>query len=210
MRSFVRFVGLALALACFTTPFAGCKKKSVQKEEPVSQNRVEPAAKRPPETDRGRKTIQLFQAYQKDVLGSMKAALAGGGTAAAIPVCKEVSATLADRFAELPSVKVRRVAVRNRNPDHVPDEFEAGIMKEWEEGLANGSQPIAISRDTEEGLRVMQPIVLRSRLCLRCHGEKRHMTPETLEMLQRLYPKDNATGFKVGELRGAFSAIWTK
>jgi hypothetical protein len=163
-----------------------------------------------PETDRGRQTIQIFQAYQKEVMGRLKAALADGGTTAAIPVCKVVSAQLADNFAELPNVKVRRVAVRNRNPAHTPDDFEAAILKEWEEGLAKGTQPIAISRTTDEGLRVMQPIMLASRLCLRCHGELRQMAPETVEMLKTLYPNDNATGFEMGQLRGAFSAIWTE
>jgi hypothetical protein len=210
MRSPLRLLAVSLTLVCLAAALPSCKKAPTSNEKDAEEKRSQPNVAPKPETDRGRQTIQIFKGYQKQVVGSLKAALVGGGTTAAIPVCKEVSDKLADSFAELPNVKVRRVAVRNRNPAHTPDSFEAGIFREWEEGLASGSQPVAISRETDEGLRVMQPIMLGSRLCLRCHGDLRQMAPETVEMLKRLYPDDNATGFELGQLRGAFSAIWTE
>jgi hypothetical protein len=42
-------------------------------------------------------------------------------------------------------------------------------------------------------------------VCLMCHGEQ---IQENLSAeLQRLYPNDQATGYKKGDIRGAFTAI---
>jgi hypothetical protein len=39
-------------------------------------------------------------------------------------------------------------------------------------------------------------------LCLTCHGEA--ISPEVAAKLSELYPDDRATGFREGDLRGAF------
>ena len=39
--------------------------------------------------------------------------------------------------------------------------------------------------------------------CLACHGSK--IAPEVSDKLKALYPKDQATGYKTGDIRGAFS-----
>jgi hypothetical protein len=43
-------------------------------------------------------------------------------------------------------------------------------------------------------------------LCLTCHGES--LAPELAAAIARDYPGDAATGFKSGELRGAFRVVW--
>ena len=40
-------------------------------------------------------------------------------------------------------------------------------------------------------------------VCLMCHGE--HIAPDVHEKIKSLYPKDLATGYERGELRGAFT-----
>ena len=46
-----------------------------------------------------------------------------------------------------------------------------------------------------------EPIVMQP-LCLVCHGEI--LQPEIAARIAELYPDDRATGFKEGDLRGAF------
>jgi hypothetical protein len=42
-------------------------------------------------------------------------------------------------------------------------------------------------------------------MCLNCHGEPdKDIKPENLALIRRLYPQDQATGFQLGELRGAW------
>ncbi len=45
--------------------------------------------------------------------------------------------------------------------------------------------------------------MLGNPLCLQCHGTpNQDIAPETLAAIQKLYPGDKATGFKLGDLRG--------
>jgi len=39
--------------------------------------------------------------------------------------------------------------------------------------------------------------------CLKCHGED--IDPKVAAKLDALYPQDNARGYKVGQVRGAFT-----
>lgn len=187
-----------------------CACNKAKESDPTEATKTPRKEVVPPETDPGRLTIQIFKSYQKEVVGLLKAALAGGGTAAAVEVCKGVSKQIIERFESLPGTKVRRVAMRHRNPAAAPDEFEKGVFAEWEAAKAAGQMPTAIARQTDDGFRVMQPIMLGARLCLRCHGTRRDMTQDTMDMIDRMYPEDNARDFKMGDVRGAFSAILAK
>ena len=42
-------------------------------------------------------------------------------------------------------------------------------------------------------------------LCLQCHGEA--IAPPVAEKISALYPDDKATGFREGDIRGAFVVI---
>jgi hypothetical protein len=53
--------------------------------------------------------------------------------------------------------------------------------------------------------RYMQAIVLQP-MCAMCHGDS--LAPEVRATIQENYPDDQATGFAVGELRGAFLIDW--
>jgi hypothetical protein len=43
-------------------------------------------------------------------------------------------------------------------------------------------------------------------LCLTCHGKT--LAPDLAAAIARNYPGDQATGFELGQLRGAFSVTW--
>ena len=49
----------------------------------------------------------------------------------------------------------------------------------------------------------MKAIPTAAEPCLTCHGSS--LQPELKAEILRLYPNDQATGFKPGELRGAFT-----
>jgi hypothetical protein len=41
------------------------------------------------------------------------------------------------------------------------------------------------------------------KICLECHGA--NLAPEVAARLDALYPEDRARGFKIGDIRGAFT-----
>jgi len=51
----------------------------------------------------------------------------------------------------------------------------------------------------------MRPIFIAAPVCLQCHGEPAKLAPGVAEALKELYPDDQATGYSLGDLRGAIS-----
>lgn len=53
-------------------------------------------------------------------------------------------------------------------------------------------------------LRYLKPLT-QGPLCMTCHGPKENIPSEVQGILKEKYPEDRATGFLVGDLRGAIS-----
>ena len=132
------------------------------------------------------------------------------GPAGALQQCSKIALGLAKQHEE-EGWRVRRVSVKYRNPADAPDEYEARVLDEFAALKAKGELQVDTEHAevvTEEGrryLRYMKPIVLGSPVCLSCHGGPDEISPEIKPELQRLYPQDKATGYRVADLRGAVS-----
>jgi hypothetical protein len=56
-----------------------------------------------------------------------------------------------------------------------------------------------------------QPIMVESALCLTCHGKPDNgLLKETNDFIKSKYPKDQATGYEIGDLRGMWSITFPK
>jgi hypothetical protein len=52
-------------------------------------------------------------------------------------------------------------------------------------------------------LRYLRPIVIANPVCLACHGRPEDLAPEVRARLEALYPRDEAAGYRLVDLRGA-------
>ena len=93
-----------------------------------------------------------------------------------------------------------------------PDAWELAQLQRFEERKAAGENPTAI--ETGEYVELNGKRVFRymkaiptGPICLNCHGGA--LTPDVSAKLKELYPDDKATGFKIGDLRGAFTVTLT-
>lgn len=162
------------------------------------------------ETDAGiakaRLAISELAASLKE---SLVKALDAGGPIAALPVCKSIAPEAAASASQTHGLTVRRTALRVRNPDNTPDDFERRVLEEFVSQTARGSDPEKlehveiVSDGSGRTLRFMKPIVMAEKPCAACHGKA--IAPEVLGTVKSLYPADAATGFAPGEIRGAFS-----
>jgi len=115
---------------------------------------------------------------------------------------------MAAKIGEQTGWSVRRVATRARNPVNLPDDDERGVLNAYETRLAVGQSFTALTT-TRLGARDGEPVVhYMSAIpviepCLACHGET--IAPDVAAAIRTHYPKDDAVGYKLGELRGAFS-----
>ncbi len=175
---------LSFALVLFLTAFAGAEDRR------VLQCRV------------------LARDFMTELKGELKTALRGGNTVKAISVCRKRAPELAARYSLTPGVRVGRTSERWRNPGNRPDSWEKEGLALLEkrrlqgETLAGMEYWQEVKVEGERSFRYLRAIPTGS-LCLRCHGEK--ISRKLKKGLQRIYPEDQAVGFRLGELRGAFT-----
>ncbi len=139
----------------------------------------------------------------------LTAVMSEQGPVAAVAVCADEAPTIAARLSDETGATVGRTALRVRNPANAPATWAADAMRTFADRLTRGDDPADIefsSATPDGGFRYMKPIVTAP-VCLTCHGM---LPPGALaDAIANTYPKDRATGFEPGDLRGAFVVEWS-
>ncbi len=147
---------------------------------------------------------QLAQA----MIGELKSAVAEKGLVEGMDICRQKVKSIAKPLLEGKNFTLRRVSLKNRNENNVPDGWEAEMLAAFETRKAAGEDPAKITAtkvSDENGVKTVRYLkaIPTQEMCLACHGE--HLTPALTEKIKTLYPNDKAVGFKIGDIRGAFS-----
>jgi hypothetical protein len=147
----------------------------------------------------------IAEAFAK-LSGALGEAIAKGGPASALSVCSEKAPQIAKEVGTAHGVTLRRATHKPRNPKNAADEVEQVALKAFMAAVAKKEAPKPQVITTADGSRAfLAPIMLGNPLCLQCHGTPaQDIAPETLAAIQKLYPDDKATGFKLGDLRGVW------
>lgn len=129
--------------------------------------------------------------------------LGKAGPVAALTVCNAEAGPLTSGVAGETGVTVGRSSLRLRNPDNAGPAW----VRTWLE--AQGERPAATAtpyRAVVDGkARIIKPIAVEG-ACLTCHGAPATLAPTVVAELGRRYPRDQATGYAEGDLRGALWA----
>lgn len=143
---------------------------------------------------------------------NLMAAMQRGGIVEALPYCSVKAIPLTEGISATKGVELRRLSHKPRNPLNRAEGKELEVLRAFEQSLTEGTalQPVVVA--DEEGRMVFRaPIVLNNPLCLNCHGEPgKDIKSEAQTLLEELYPEDQATGFKLGELRGMWRVRFSK
>ncbi|WP_026353152.1 Tll0287-like domain-containing protein [Solimonas variicoloris] len=149
--------------------------------------------------------------FQQTLGARLQAAMADGGPVNAVRVCRDEAPAIAARLSRESGWQVRRIGTRVRNPlTGVADAWEQTQLADFDRRLAAHAAPDALTTYAEldepagRYQRYMKAIVVAP-LCLTCHGEVDTQPPALRAALQADYPYDAAVGYRLGELRGAFS-----
>lgn len=138
---------------------------------------------------------------------ALRSAMQEGGPVAGIEVCKIRAPEIAGDVSG-PRTEVGRTSLKVRNPDNAPDAWERRVLEDFEQRLEAGEAPadieaFAVRRDGQRRYGHWMKAIPTQGLCTACHGT--NIAPEVAEAIDAAYPDDQARGFQVGELRGAFS-----
>jgi hypothetical protein len=131
------------------------------------------------------------------------------GPDGAIGVCTTIAPAVASDLSRKHGVKVSRVSLRTRNPVlGTPDAWEQSVLADFDRRAAAGEKPDAIefgevvTEPAGRSWRYMKALPVMQ-LCTNCHGPADALAPAVKARLQAEYPHDKATGYGVGQLRGA-------
>ncbi len=155
--------------------------------------------------DASRDVVKVFG---KTLKSHLQQAMQQGGPVAAIEVCHEKAPEIARQLSQKTGWDIHRTSLKPRRQP--PDEWERQVLEEFEKRKAAG-EPVKklefhqiVEKDGKPVFRYMKAIETQP-VCLVCHGK--NVAPVVAEKIRQLYPNDQATGFDVGDIRGAFSVI---
>ncbi|MDY6944259.1 MAG: DUF3365 domain-containing protein [Pseudomonadota bacterium] len=156
-------------------------------------------------------------ATDREIASQLAAGLKGALTQAlqvspqsAIAVCNERAPEIAAKLSATHDVQVGRTALRVRNESNRPTAWQEDVLNDFQRRAAAG-EPLAsmeysatVARHGVTEHRYMKAIVTEA-LCVTCHGQQ--LAPGLQQAIAAKYPSDAATGFSVGDLRGAVYVV---
>lgn len=151
---------------------------------------------------------QLATALQQELGTRLTAAIASGGPVSAIGVCNVEAPGIAERLSAGAGARVGRTSLRVRNPTNAPDDAARTTLQSFETAWRQspGKPPEVFDVAADGSARYMRGIPTQP-LCVVCHGTA--VAPDVAAAIAARYPNDTATGFEVGDLRGAFIIDWS-
>lgn len=151
----------------------------------------------------------LTKVFAETLKGELQAAIKAGGPISAVAVCKDRAPTIAADLAKHSGWDVKRTSLKPRNLAlDTPDAWERQVLTRFEERKAAGeaADTLAFGAVVDDAgtkrFRFMKAIPTGD-VCLACHGKD--INPDVASALDAAYPKDQARGYALGDIRGAFS-----
>lgn len=168
------------------------------------------AAQETPETRRlAEETRKAANELVAQIRGALTKELEYSGPMRAIVVCKYTVPELSSALSRKTGWRVTRVSLRPRNPAlGSPDAWEQRVLLDFEKRAERGEKADAmdygevVSEPAGRFYRYMKALPM-SPVCMSCHGPEAGMTSAVKSLLETEYPHDQATGFAVGQVRGA-------
>ena len=162
-------------------------------------------------TQREQAADQVSEQFIKQLGGHLKKEMQANGPVQAINVCKEIAPEIANQLSIENGWSVSRVTTKTRNSLlGTTDMWERETLAEFEAAAAKGEKysemkkTAVVDEDGQYYFRYMKPLAIKP-VCLTCHGSEDQIPAPVKAELEKLYPFDQAKGYKQGELRGAVS-----
>jgi hypothetical protein len=154
---------------------------------------------------------QAAMGFAKQLGGELKKEMDSKGPDSAIDVCKTVAPAIASDLSRKNGWKVSRVSLKARNPVlGTPDAFEQKVLADFDARVAKGEKAETlehaeiVTEPQGKFFRYLKAMPTQE-LCLNCHGTSEKVADVVKAKLKGEYPHDKATGYGVGQVRGAIT-----
>ncbi len=149
---------------------------------------------------------EIAEATAKKLGSNLVEKMKDGGVTEAVPFCNTKAIPLTEEMSEKFNVSIKRTSHLLRNTDNRPNDEEVLVINNYRDLMSKGKglKPV-VELDKAGSPHFYAPILLQKK-CLACHGEIGvDVTKKSDSIIESHYPKDLATGFKEGDLRGIWS-----
>ena len=129
----------------------------------------------------------------------------------AVSYCNTAALPLTSEISKAEGVQIKRTSHKVRNPLNSPSASELLILHKFQDNLDAGVPLAPVVQLDQEGVPNYYAPILIDKKCLVCHGTLDQELSKTADsIIKSHYPKDLATGFKEGDLRGIWSISFSK
>jgi hypothetical protein len=142
---------------------------------------------------------QAIQELQTTLVGRLSGALASGGPAAAVQVCRDEAQALTSTIGTKHNLAIGRTSHKIRNPGNAPRSWAAATVAGHAGRKVADARPVVLDLGGRVG--VLRPIGTLD-FCVTCHGPRETVDAAIGAVLKSAYPQDQAVGFAPGDLRG--------
>ena len=154
---------------------------------------------------------ELATLAQSTLLANVSKAMKEGGPVHTIQFCNSAALSILDSVAGDSNISLGRISDRYRNPLDAPttanDKMAIEALKN---STPSNAKPMVLA-DKDGSVTFYKPIFMVMPTCLKCHGDPASdLSSDTRAILASLYPEDRATGYKMGEFRGAWKINFPK
>jgi hypothetical protein len=155
---------------------------------------------------KGMKQIKgLISGVKPALMGTLKSDKSG---ISGMEMCSTSAMEMGKKYnASLPKdSKVRRTALKYRNPNNKPDVTDVEVMTKLK---ADNSFDKPLVVDMGDSFRVYKALPVH-KPCLICHGDVKKMSSSMLKTIKEKYPNDLAVNFKEHDFRGVIVSTINK
>ena len=100
-------------------------------------------------------------------------------------------------------VSVKRISLKSRNSLNAPSASEENILKVFDLLNSSNVKLKPLVQEEANSYKFYKPLVIKKGVCLKCHGNDNTIDKDAKTFFAKKYPNDKATGYKMGDVRGA-------
>ncbi len=138
-------------------------------------------------------------------LGSrLKHEIKANGILSAVRFCNINALTLTEEvnLHQHEGTTIKRISLKERNPANTPSEDEAKALRKMQALLDSKKLQGHYLEENEKSYKYYKPLIINKGVCLKCHGDI-SKNADLAKLIKESYPEDKATGYTMGDLRGA-------
>ena len=139
--------------------------------------------------------LKVMKAFGKELKAELRKGLKKSEIEA-LKVCHSMAPKIAKKYSNQ-KIKVGRVSSKPRNQDNYIENWMSQTIELYKQKkLTAAYTKVDLPSG---GVGILKPIYIND-VCLKCHGS--NISSQTQKLIESHYPKDKATGYKIGDLRG--------